>query len=79
MMRSSVSVGNYQSLVRGLISHCLQRAELRDELYCQLVRQTTDNPGSEEQRSRLWILFCLCAVSFSPSNTLRKVCFTATQ
>jgi len=46
---------------------------MRDELYCQLVRMTTDNPAAEDQLCRLWTLLCLCAVSFSPSRTLRKV------
>ena len=61
------------ALARALIGHCLQRPELRDELYCQLVRMTTNNPASDDQLCRLWTLFCLCAVSFSPSRTLRKV------
>ena len=61
------------SIVRGLISHCIQRPELRDELYCQLIRMTTDNPAPEDQLCRIWTMLCLCAVSFSPSRTLRKV------
>jgi len=70
-MRSGESRSS--TIVRGLITHCIQRPELRDELYSQLVRMLTDNPTSEEQLCRLWTLFGLCAVSFSPSRSLRKV------
>jgi len=59
--------------VHALIAQCIQRPELRDELYCQLVRLITDNPAVEDQLCRLWTLLCLCAVSFSPSRSLRKV------
>ena len=70
-MRSGESRGS--TIVRALITQCIQRPELRDELYCQLVRMVTDSTAPEEQLCRLWTLLCLCVVSFSPSRTLRKV------
>src|SRR6218665_1833135 len=61
-----------QSFVRSIFAQCIQHIELRDELFCQVVRLLTDNP-SDEMRFRLWPLLCLASISFSPSTALRKV------
>ncbi len=59
--------------VRSIVSYGIKRVELRDEIYCQLLRQCTSNPH-KEHINRLWVLWCLCVVAFSPSKTLNKVC-----
>jgi hypothetical protein len=49
--------------------------ELRDEVYCQLAKQTSDNP-SVESEERGWELLAACATSFAPRTILlgRAVC-----
>lgn len=50
----------------------IERIELRDEIFCQLVRQTRSNP-ERPWLLTTWTLLCLCTASFSPSKTLNKV------
>lgn len=45
----------------------LKRAELRDELYMQLVKQTRSNPIATS-RARAWALFHLVASAMPPSK-----------
>ena len=45
--------------------------ELRDEVYCQLVKQTRNNP-SEENTLRGWQLMAICAGTYPPSQTLER-------
>ena len=58
--------------IRNMIAQGIEKVELRDEIYCQLIRQTTCNPNSEYCQ-RVWSVFSLCTVSFGPSHTLNKV------
>ena len=58
--------------IRNMIAQGIDKVELRDEIYCQLIRQSTYNPNSEFCQ-RVWSVFSLCAVSFGPSHTLHKV------
>lgn len=45
----------------------MKRAELRDELYMQLVKQTRSNPVATS-RARAWALFHLVASAMPPSK-----------
>ena len=53
----------------------LEREELRDEIYVQIVRQLTDNPH-QEQTDRLWLLLCLVVVAFPTGKAFYKVFFS---
>ena len=53
-----------------VIKTCLSASEeVRDEIYCQLVKQTTRNPSPESVKKG-WQLLSVCAGSFSPSASL---------
>ncbi|PVG01234.1 hypothetical protein CPB86DRAFT_773358 [Serendipita vermifera] len=52
---------------RWLLSEGLLHGELRDEIYCQLVKQLSGNP-SAESIFRGWQLLCVLVVTFPPSK-----------
>lgn len=55
------------ALARRLLQHALQDADLRDELYLHLIKQTRGNPDLLARR-RAWELFGLLASSAPPSE-----------
>ena len=71
-MRGDARIDSGYVLLRGIITHGITHVELRDEIYCQLIRQCT-HCSNEEWAVRVWQLFALCSVVFLPSKTFRKV------
>ncbi|XP_030752101.1 unconventional myosin-XV isoform X2 [Sitophilus oryzae] len=54
-----------------VLMHCHKYAELRDEVYCQLMKQTTSNKSeSPESSQRAWRLLSIVAAYFACSENL---------
>lgn len=58
-------------VIQTIIGHALEREEIRDEIFVQCIRQATNNPSCEGTE-RVWLLLCLCVVSFQPSKLLHR-------
>ncbi|KAG6866661.1 hypothetical protein C0991_000771 [Blastosporella zonata] len=52
---------------RWLLGEGLTHGELRDEIYCQLMKQLTGNP-STESTFKGWQLLCVALITFPPSK-----------
>lgn len=59
------------NIIQQIIELGIEREELRDEIFVQVIRQLTNNP-SADQVERLWLLLCLVVVAFPPSKVLFK-------
>jgi len=58
------------TLASEVLNTGLNAKVLRDEIYCQLIKQTSLNP-SQESNLLGWKLIYLCVITFLPSNTLK--------
>lgn len=59
--------------IQSTIAYGIERPELRDEIYCQIIRQVTENP-KEDAIMRGWHFMTLCILAFLPGRSFNKVC-----
>ncbi|KZT56655.1 Rho GTPase activation protein [Calocera cornea HHB12733] len=65
-----VTAGDGTSIIeeeRWLLQAGISYIELRDEIYCQVMKQLTENPNTESA-FRGWQLLCVLIVTFPPSK-----------
>jgi len=68
-MRGELKPEQCELSIQSVVAYCLEREELRNEIFCQLMRQTNNNPDIDDQL-RGWHILCVCCVSFPPGRKL---------
>lgn len=57
--------------LQSVVAYCIEIDELRNEIYCQLMKMATNNPDPDEQ-TRAWQAINICCASFPPSKNLYR-------
>ena len=72
MLRGDMKQDQSNLTVQSTTAYGIERPELRDEIFCQLIRQVTDNP-KDEAVVKGWHFLTLCTAAFPPSKNFNKV------
>lgn len=72
VMRDEMTDDASMQIMQTIVKMGIERIALRDEIFCQLIKQTNGNPEADSLVIA-WIIFCLCTAAFSPSKNLHKV------
>ncbi|EGC40078.1 class VII unconventional myosin [Dictyostelium purpureum] len=62
---------DFYSPVKFILTKGLSTETLRDEIYCQLIKQSTSNP-IQDLNIRVWELIHFCCATFPPTRKLMK-------
>ena len=73
LLRGDTKNDQINLVIQSTIAYGIDRPELRDEIFCQLIRQVTENPR-EDAILRGWHFLALCTIAFPPSKNFNKVC-----
>jgi hypothetical protein len=71
LLRGDLKQDQYSLTIQSTIAYGIERPELRDEIFCQLIRQVTENP-KDEAVFRGWHFLALCTIAFLPSKNFNK-------
>lgn len=74
LLKGDIKPEQYNLIIQSTIAYGIERSELRDEIFCQLIRQVTSNP-KEEAVMRGWHFLMLCVIGFPPSKNFNKVSY----
>lgn len=72
LLRGDMKQDQYNLTIQSTIAYGIERPELRDEIFCQLIRQVSDNP-KDESVMKGWHFLTLCTIAFPPSKNFNKV------
>ena len=72
LLRGDVKSEQANLIIQSTIAYGIERPELRDEIFCQLIRQVSENP-KEDAILRGWHVITLCTIAFPPSKNFNKV------
>ena len=72
LMRGDIKEEQAILIIQSCIAYGIDRPELRDEIFCQVIRQVTDNP-SNDSTVRGWHFLTLSTIAFPPSKNFNKV------
>ena len=72
LMRGEFKPDQANLTIQSTIAYGIERPELRDEIFCQLIRQVTNNPKMESTLAG-WHFLTLAAIAFPPSKAFRNV------
>eukprot|EP00036_Acanthoecidae_sp_10tr_P012400 CAMPEP_0206295594 /NCGR_PEP_ID=MMETSP0106_2-20121207/5245_1 /ASSEMBLY_ACC=CAM_ASM_000206 /TAXON_ID=81532 /ORGANISM="Acanthoeca-like sp., Strain 10tr" /LENGTH=2074 /DNA_ID=CAMNT_0053726249 /DNA_START=150 /DNA_END=6370 /DNA_ORIENTATION=- len=68
-MQKKLDDDKANTFIQTTVAWGIEREELRDELYCQVMKQASMNLNPDEQE-RAWSFLCMCCVSFPPRKSL---------
>ena len=72
LLRGDLKPEQYNLTIQSTIAYGIERPELRDEIFCQLIRQVSDNP-KDDALMKGWHFLTLCTIAFPPSKNFNKV------
>ena len=72
LIKGDLKPEQYILVIQSTVAYGIERAELRDEIFCQLIRQVSDNP-KQDGVMRGWHFLTLCTIAFPPSKNFNKV------
>lgn len=71
LLKGEMKSEHYNLTIQSTIAYGIERGELRDEIFCQIIRQVSNNP-KEEAVMRGWHFLTLCVIGFPPSKNFNK-------
>lgn len=72
LLKGDLKPDQYNLIIQSTIAYGIERTELRDEIFCQLIRLVNRNP-KEDSIMRGWHFLTLCTIAFPPGKNFNKV------